>query len=88
MPRYHYLVRSYRWVIPGPWAESKVYKDYILYKSHPFNSLLNMRDVYAKNVRDYHLDPNPQFFRDDEYVDNSDSVYYGFDEIDIGRKLM
>ena len=83
MAQYHYILRSYRRVIPGEWSERTLYKDYILYKSYPFDTIIDMRDDYAKHVRSYYLDPNPQFFYNNEYMKNSDAVYYELDEVDM-----
>ena len=84
MSQYHYLLRSYRRVIPGDWSERILYKDYILYKSIPFDTIMEMRDDYARQIHKYYLDPNPQFFYNNHYMRNSDAVYYKLDEVDIG----
>ena len=72
---YHYVIRT-RGCITDNSFETTTYCDYTLYKSKEFNNIQDMLTDYKRQLLRYGLIPNPMFFCNNVYLNNSDNIFY------------
>ena len=81
MDRYYFILRASSMVINGIWRDVTAYPYYTVYKSVYYSDLQEMVEDYRDIVQKYHLEHHPLFFYNGVYLNNSDGIYFGFDEV-------
>ena len=80
---YHYIIRAMHFWLSGEWDKMTVYPNYVLFQSSPFETLEEMIKSYERTISEYHIEPNPIFFCDNEYMKYPDEHFYS--DITIGE---
>lgn len=76
---FHYVLRSSYGLLNTEWAKVQVYQDYTRYTSLKFDDMEAMLAHYILQLRLNYLEPHPQFYYQDSFMENSDDIFNGYD---------